>query len=55
MKPKTKPPTSRRKVTVPTMQTFMNGLRRPFTPTPVQHDPLRRFGPARPTKPGTQI
>ena len=49
MKPKTKTPTPRRKVTVPTIQTLMSGFRRPFTnPTPAPDAALRRFGPARP-------
>ena len=49
MKPKTKTPTQRRKATVPTMQTLMNSLRRPFTnPTPASDAALRRFGPKHP-------
>jgi hypothetical protein len=38
------------------MQTLLNGLRRPFsTSTTTPNPALHRFGPARPTKPGTQI
>jgi hypothetical protein len=58
MKPKPRTSTPRRKVmTAPTMQslqTLMNGLRRPFS-SPAPDAALHRFGCARPTKPGTQI
>jgi len=57
MKPKrttTARPT--KQATMQTLQTLMNGLRRPFAnPTPAPDAALRRWGPARPTKPGTQI
>jgi hypothetical protein len=60
MKPKPRTSTLRRKAmsapTMQTIQTLMNGLRRPFSsPTPAPDAALHRFGPARPTKPGTQI
>jgi hypothetical protein len=63
MKPKrtttarpTKQATAPTMQTLQTLQTLMNGLRRPFAnPTPAPDAALRRWGPARPTKPGTQI
>jgi hypothetical protein len=53
-----KPCASRRKAvaSAQSLHTIMAGLRRPFTnPTAAPDAALHRFGPARPTKPGTQI
>jgi hypothetical protein len=57
MKPKrTSSTRPTKQTTMQTLQTLMNGLRRPFAdPTPAPDAAARRWGPVRPTKPGTQI